>query len=113
MQTFAFEVLYERGDGELMPVPDALIRDTMNKDKVLCHRCLEAVHEVAEVLDESTGMLTTVEMRAAQTEAYGEDGAGLSDGDSVQDENGVLCKVFGKDDVRVLVPPACGSEKSA
>jgi RNase H-like domain found in reverse transcriptase len=41
MQTYDFDVLYERGDGELMAVPDALSRDIMDKDIVLCHRCLE------------------------------------------------------------------------
>jgi RNase H-like domain found in reverse transcriptase len=35
MQTYGFDVLYERGDGELMAVPDALSRDTMDKDIVL------------------------------------------------------------------------------
>jgi hypothetical protein len=40
--------LYERGEGELMAVPGALSRDTMNKDIVLCHRCLEAVDAVSE-----------------------------------------------------------------
>jgi hypothetical protein len=30
MQTYEFDVLYERGDGELMAIPDALSRDTMN-----------------------------------------------------------------------------------
>jgi hypothetical protein len=43
IQTFGFEVLYKKGDGELMAVPDAVSRDTMDSDVVLCHRCLEAV----------------------------------------------------------------------
>jgi hypothetical protein len=48
MQTYDFDVLYERGDGQLMAVPDALSRDTMDKDIVLFHRCLEAVDAVSE-----------------------------------------------------------------
>jgi hypothetical protein len=48
MQTYDFDVLYERGDGELMAVPDAISRDTMDKDIVLCHRRLEAVDAVSE-----------------------------------------------------------------
>jgi RNase H-like domain found in reverse transcriptase len=48
MQTYDFDVLYERGDGELMAVPDALSRGTMDKDIVLCHPCLEAVDAVSE-----------------------------------------------------------------
>jgi hypothetical protein len=35
MQTNNFDVLYERGDGELMAVPDALSRDTIDKDILL------------------------------------------------------------------------------
>jgi hypothetical protein len=48
MQTYDFDVLYERGDGELMAVPDALSQDTMDKDILLFHRCLEAVDAVSE-----------------------------------------------------------------
>jgi len=106
MQTFNFEVLYERGDGALMAVPDALSRDTMDKDVVLCHRCLEAVNEVTEEAGGATEVLTADEMRAAQREAYGEDGVGLGEADCAEDEDGVWCKVFGKEDVRVVVPPA-------
>jgi hypothetical protein len=48
MQSLDFEVLYERGDGELMAVPDALSRDTMDRTVTLCHNCLESVNSVAE-----------------------------------------------------------------
>jgi 2,3-bisphosphoglycerate-independent phosphoglycerate mutase len=48
MQTYESDVLYERGDGEFMAVPDALSLETMDKDIVLCHRCLEAVDDVSE-----------------------------------------------------------------
>jgi RNase H-like domain found in reverse transcriptase len=48
IQTFGFEVLYKRGDGELMAVLDALSRDTMHSDVALCHRCLEVVQAVVE-----------------------------------------------------------------
>jgi hypothetical protein len=48
MQTFDFLLLYERGDGARMAVPDARIRDTMEKSVVLCHRCLEAVEDMSE-----------------------------------------------------------------
>jgi hypothetical protein len=48
MQSYDFDVLYERGDGELMAVSDALSRETMDKDIVLFHRCLEAVDAVSE-----------------------------------------------------------------
>jgi hypothetical protein len=85
MQTYDFDVLYERGDGELIAVPDALSRDTMEKDIVLCHRCLAAVDAVSEDgsrTEEKTrreehesesweeDIVTVAEMAAAQTEAY-------------------------------------------
>jgi RNase H-like domain found in reverse transcriptase len=35
IQTYNFDVLYEHDDGELMAIPDALSRDTMDKDIVL------------------------------------------------------------------------------
>jgi Integrase zinc binding domain/RNase H-like domain found in reverse transcriptase len=154
MQTYEFDVLYERGDEELIAVPDALSRDTMDKDIVLCHRCIEAVDAVSEdgsLTDEETrreeheresreeDVMTVAEMAAAQVEAYGDgaallenedrqaeaygDGAALlenedrqaeayGDGaalleneDRLRDEDGLICQVFGKKDVRVLVPP--------
>jgi hypothetical protein len=48
MQMYDFDLLNERGDEELMAVPDAISRGTMDKDIVLCHRCLEAVDAVSE-----------------------------------------------------------------
>jgi hypothetical protein len=117
--------LYERGDGELMAVSDALSRDTMDKDIVLCHRCLEAVDAVIE--DESRteegtrreehesesreeDVLTVAEMAAAQVEAYGGGAVLFRNEDRLRDEDGLICQVFGKGDVRVLVPPALRSK---
>jgi RNase H-like domain found in reverse transcriptase len=57
IQTFGFEVLYKRGDGELMAVPDALSRDSMDSDLALFHQCLEVVQAVvedAEVVERGT-----------------------------------------------------------
>jgi hypothetical protein len=106
IQTFGFEVLYKRGDGELMAVPDALSRDTMDSDVALCHRCLEVVQAVvedAEVVERGT-MLEADEVRAAQERQYGADGAGIEGEDCLKDEDGVWCQVFGENDVRVIVP---------
>jgi RNase H-like domain found in reverse transcriptase len=65
IQTFGFEVLYKRGDGEHMVVPDALSRDTMNSDVALCHRCLEVVQAVVEDAEvvERGAMLEADEVR--------------------------------------------------
>jgi hypothetical protein len=77
----------------------------MGKDVILCHRCLEAAHEGAEVVDDSTGMQKRVEMRAAQTEACEEDWVVISDRNCVLDKDGVVRNVFGNGHARVLVPP--------
>jgi RNase H-like domain found in reverse transcriptase len=98
MQTFDFVVLYERGDGALMVVPDALSRDTMKKSVVLCHRCLEAVQDMSAGGEcaEGRDVLSVEEMLAAQAEAYGDVSALLKDEDCIRDEERLLCKVFGK-----------------
>jgi hypothetical protein len=125
MQTYDFDVLYERSDGELMAVPDALSRDTMDKDIVLCHCSLEAVDAVSEdgspteeetrrVEHESESreedIVTVAEMAAAQAEAYGDGAALLENENRLRDEDGLICQVFGKGDVRVLVPPTLRSK---
>jgi RNase H-like domain found in reverse transcriptase/Integrase zinc binding domain/Integrase core domain len=106
IQTFGFEILYKRGDGELMAVPDALSRDTMDSDLALCHRCLEVVQTVvedAELVERGT-MLEADEVRAAQERQYGADGAGIEGEDCLKDEDGVWRRVFGENDVRVIMP---------
>jgi RNase H-like domain found in reverse transcriptase len=125
MQTYDFDVLYERGDGEVMAVPDELSRDTMDKYIVLCHRCLEAVDAVSkdrsrteevtrredlESESREEDVVTVGEMAAAQVEAYGDGAALLRNEDRLRDENGLICQVFGRGDVRVLVPPALRSK---
>jgi Integrase zinc binding domain len=123
-QTYDFDVLYERGDGELMEVPILLSRDTMDKDIVLCHRCLEAVdaisedgsrmeeetrHEEHESESREENVVTVAETAAAQAEAYGDGAALLENEDRLRDED-FFCQVFGKRDVRVLVPPTLRSK---
>jgi RNase H-like domain found in reverse transcriptase/Integrase zinc binding domain len=125
MQTNDFDVLYERGDGELMAVPDELSRDTIDKDIVLCHRCLEAVDAVCEDgsrTEEGTrreehesksrekDVVTVAAMAAAQAEAYGDGAALMRNEDRLRDEDGLICQVFGKGDVRMLVLPALRSK---
>jgi hypothetical protein len=51
-------------------------------------------------------VLFVEEMLAAQAEAYGDGSALLKDEDCIRDEDGLLCKMFGKQDVRALVPQA-------
>jgi hypothetical protein len=106
IQTFGFEVIYKRGDGELMAEPDALSRENMDSDVALCHQFLEAVQAVVEDADvvERETMLETDEVRAAQERQYGTDCAGIEGEDCIKDEDGVWCRVFGENDVRVIVP---------
>jgi hypothetical protein len=89
MQTFQFNVLHEKGDGELMALPDALSRDTfLTRDMMLCNRCLNGVEEFEEILElEAPGnkgdavtwagvnrtVITIEEMRREQPTEYGVD----------------------------------------
>jgi Integrase zinc binding domain len=54
--------------------------------------------------------VTVAEMAAAQAEAYGDGAALLENEDRLRDEDGLICHVFGKGDVRVLVPPTLRSK---
>jgi RNase H-like domain found in reverse transcriptase len=45
-QSFDFEVEHAPGNESIMVIPDALSRDTMDKDLTLCARCLETVGSV-------------------------------------------------------------------
>jgi hypothetical protein len=49
-QFFDFDVEHAPGNGSIMVIPDALSRDTMDKDLTLCARSLESVGSVEEEL---------------------------------------------------------------
>jgi hypothetical protein len=49
-QSFDFDVEHAPENGSIMVIPDALSRDTMDKDLTLCSRCLETVGSVEEEL---------------------------------------------------------------
>ena len=103
---FRFSVIYRRGDSELMVVPDALSRDTMDSDVVLCHRCLKAVQEVSQITGttESDYFLSKEEVLIAQEEYFGAEGVKIAGGDYVKDKEEVWCKILGRNDVRVAIP---------
>jgi hypothetical protein len=48
IQSYDLDVLNEHNDEELMEALVTLIWDTMVKDIVLCHRCLETVFSLSE-----------------------------------------------------------------
>jgi RNase H-like domain found in reverse transcriptase len=52
-QSFDFEVEHAPGNGSIMVIPDALSRDTMDKDLMLRARCLETVGSVEEELTQA------------------------------------------------------------
>jgi Integrase zinc binding domain len=54
--------------------------------------------------------VTVTEMAASQAEAYGDGAALLENEDRLRDEDGLICLVFGKEDVRVLVPTTLRSK---
>jgi hypothetical protein len=66
MKTVNFDVMYERDDGALVAMPDALSRDTMDRDVLLFHRCPETLKEMTEESGDSGGLLTVAKMRTAQ-----------------------------------------------
>jgi hypothetical protein len=49
-QSFDFDVEHASGNGSIMVIPDALSRDTMDKDLTLCARCLETVGSMEDEL---------------------------------------------------------------
>jgi transposase InsO family protein len=50
-------------------------------------------------------VLSPEEVRKLQIVEYGTDGERLEEEDYVRDEDGIWCRVLGRNDVRVLVPP--------
>jgi Integrase zinc binding domain len=54
--------------------------------------------------------VTAAEKAAAQAEAYGDGAALWRNEDRLRDEDGLICQVFGKGDVRLLVPQALRSK---
>jgi hypothetical protein len=55
-------------------------------------------------------VVTVAEMAVAQVEAYKVGAALLRNEDCLRDEDGLICQVFGKGYVRMLVPPALRSK---
>jgi RNase H-like domain found in reverse transcriptase len=72
VQMFAFSVEYSPGGGELMAVPDALSRDTMEHDLVFYGRCMEIVSAVDEAGDKVPGGLQEAQVLAAQRAQFGD-----------------------------------------
>lgn len=102
-QAFAFTVEHAPGNGTLMAVPDALSRDTMDRDMQLCARCLEAVADISA--ESSSWGFDKVDLQKKQEEEFGAPGKIVDDkGLYAFGEDGFLYRVFSENDVRLAVP---------
>lgn len=102
IQQFDFKVEYSAGDGELLVVPDALSRDTMDKQLTYCNRCLELVDDVTE--SQPAGM-NPQKMREEQVKQFGELTSFAEKNDRyVVAEHQLLHRMETADDIRVVVP---------
>jgi hypothetical protein len=68
----------------------------------------ETRREENESESREDSVVTVAEMAAAH--AYGDGAALLRNEDHLRNEDGLICQVFGKGDLRVLVPPALRSK---
>lgn len=68
IRQFDFKVEYSSGSCELLVVPDALSRDTMDKNLTYCNRCLEVV---ADVTTSPTAELDAAELSREQEAQFG------------------------------------------
>jgi hypothetical protein len=71
-QSFGFSVEYSPGDGEWLAVPDAMLRDTMDRNVVYCGRCLEAVCATTDLDDICRPQLNAENVKREQTAQYGD-----------------------------------------
>ena len=102
-QSFGFTVEHAPGDGRLLAVPDALSRDTMDKDVTLCSRCLESVSTMEE--GSEGNLLSVDELTEAQASEFGDIRKMVDEaGRFMVGEDGLLYRVFSASDMRIVVP---------
>jgi hypothetical protein len=105
VQMFAFSVEYSPGGGEMMAVPDALSRDTMEHDLAFCARCMEIVSAVDEAGDKVPGGLQEAQVLAAQRAQFGDLGLYIEANDAfVLGADGLLYRVVDGDDILLVIP---------
>jgi hypothetical protein len=105
VQMFAFSVEYSPGGGELMAVPDALSRDTMEHELVFCGRCMEIVSAVDEAGDVVPGGLQEAQVLAPQCAQFGDLRLYVEQNDAfVLGADGLLYRVMDGDDIRLVIP---------
>jgi Integrase zinc binding domain/RNase H-like domain found in reverse transcriptase len=105
VQMFAFSVEYSPGGGELMAVPDALYRDTMEHDLVFCGRCMEIVSAVDEAGDKVPGGLQEAQVLEAQRAQFGDLQLYIEANDAfLLGADGLLYRVMDSDDIWLVIP---------
>jgi hypothetical protein len=108
-QSFDFDVEHAPGNGSIMVVPDALSRDTIDKDLTLCARCLKTVGSVEEELTQ-VDVLRCADLSVKRvTEEQWKEFGDVKDmerehGRFLVGEDGLLYWVFTETDIRIDVP---------
>jgi RNase H-like domain found in reverse transcriptase len=108
-QSFDFSVKHAPGNGSIMVIPDALSRDTMNKDLTLCARCLETMGSVEEELTQVDVLicadLSVQRVTKEQWKEFGDVKDMIEEhGRFLAGEDGLLYRVFTETDIRIVVP---------
>jgi RNase H-like domain found in reverse transcriptase len=108
-QSFDFDVKHAPGNGSIMVIPDALSRDTMDKDLTLCARCLESVGSVEEELNQ-VNILRSADLSVQRvTEEQWKESGDVKDmvgehGRFLVGKDGLLYRVFMETDIRIVLP---------
>jgi RNase H-like domain found in reverse transcriptase/Integrase zinc binding domain len=108
-QSFDFDMEYAPGNGNIMVMPDALSRDTIDKDLTMCTRRLETVGSVEEELNQvDVSRCVDLSVQRVTEElwkGFGDvkDMAG-EHGTFLVGNDGLLYRVFTETDIRIVMP---------
>jgi RNase H-like domain found in reverse transcriptase len=108
-QSFDLDVEHAPGNGSITVIPDALSRDTMDKDLTLCARCLKTVGSVEEELNQVDVLrcadLSVQRVTEEQWKEFGDVKDMVGEyGRFLVGEDGLLYRVFTEMDIRIVVP---------
>jgi hypothetical protein len=108
-QSFDFDVEHAPENGSIMVIPDALSRDTMDKDLTLCARCLKTVDSVEEELTQ-VDVLRCADLSVQRvTEEQWKEFVNVKDmvrkhGRFLVGGDGLLHRVFTEMNIQIVVP---------
>jgi Integrase zinc binding domain len=108
-QSFDFDMEHAPGNGSIMVIPEALSRDTMDKDLTLCARCLETVGSVKEEFTQVDILrcadLSVQRVTEEQWKEFGDVKEMVGEhGRFLVGEDGLLYRVFTETDIRIVLP---------